>query len=238
MYENTGTHIFNIWYPWVIWCPDQVSTITRLSYRWYLFYSSLYRKSRCIPILCKISRRPPCPVGWVKWSCSNWYPAVLHYPSYGMEPTFSGRSIIYIVKLYIHLHHILHKPLKNWMSYSLPLWMQGGGGCRRKITGHMKWSPEYEKAMDIVELWLLLKTQYKEHHYIGHWLTQINWPFAHVTSDIYEVSITLVILSAFSRSKTTKNYADLWASNAVPISMMPFKRQAKVYQPCTARFEN
>ena len=29
---------------------------------------------------------------------------------------------------------------------------------RRKITGRVKWSPEYEKVMDLVELWILLKT--------------------------------------------------------------------------------
>ena len=28
----------------------------------------------------------------------------------------------------------------------------------RKITGQVKWSPKYKEAMDLVELWVLLKT--------------------------------------------------------------------------------
>ena len=31
---------------------------------------------------------------------------------------------------------------------------------RRKITGRVKWSLEYKEAMDLVQLWVLLKTQY------------------------------------------------------------------------------
>ena len=39
--------------------------------------------------------------------------------------------------------------------------------CRRKITGRVKWSPEYKKEMDLVELWVLLKTRYGKHCYNG-----------------------------------------------------------------------
>ena len=42
---------------------------------------------------------------------------------------------------------------------------------RRKITGGVKWSPEYNKTMDLVELWVLLNNQYDKHHYKGWRLT-------------------------------------------------------------------
>ena len=60
---------------------------------------------------------------------------------------------------------------------------------RRKITGRVKWSPEYKKAMDLVELWVLLKTRYDEHCYNGRQLTQIQPQFPHVTSKFNETEI-------------------------------------------------
>ena len=44
--------------------------------------------------------------------------------------------------------------------------------------------------MDLVELWVLLKNQYKEHHYISQRLAQIQLQFPHVTSNINETEIT------------------------------------------------
>ena len=44
---------------------------------------------------------------------------------------------------------------------------------RRKITGSVKWSPDYNKAMDLVELWVLLKARYYKHCYRVWQITQI-----------------------------------------------------------------
>ena len=43
---------------------------------------------------------------------------------------------------------------------------------------------EYEKLMDLVELWVLLKTLYEEHRYNCQQLNQIQRKFLHVTSDV------------------------------------------------------
>ena len=76
---------------------------------------------------------------------------------------------------------------------------------RSKITGLVKRSPEYEKAMDSVELWVLLNNRYKKHHYNIRQLTQIQRKFPHVTSDVNGVAIITGIQSAYSGSKITKN---------------------------------
>ena len=51
----------------------------------------------------------------------------------------------------------------------------------------MKWSPEYNKLMDLVELWVLLKTLYEEHHYNCQQITQLQRQFIHVTYDVNDV---------------------------------------------------
>ena len=43
--------------------------------------------------------------------------------------------------------------------------------------------------MDIVELWVLLKTRYSEHCYNGQQPTQLDRKFPHVTYDVNEVDI-------------------------------------------------
>ena len=57
----------------------------------------------------------------------------------------------------------------------------------------MKWSPEYENAMYLVELWVLLKTQYEENQYSGQKITQIQQKLPQITSDVNEVSIIIGI---------------------------------------------
>ena len=44
--------------------------------------------------------------------------------------------------------------------------------------------------MDLVELWVLLKTQYEKHHYSGRQLTQLQRQFPHVTCNVNEIEIT------------------------------------------------
>ena len=40
--------------------------------------------------------------------------------------------------------------------------------------------------MDLVELWVLLKTQYGEHHYNGRQRTQLKRQFPQVTYNVHE----------------------------------------------------
>ena len=79
---------------------------------------------------------------------------------------------------------------------------------RRKITGSVKWSPKYNKEMDLVELWVLLKTRYDKHHYNGQQLTQIKYKFPHVTPNTNEAEIKTGIWSEYSVSKVSKNQAE------------------------------
>ena len=44
--------------------------------------------------------------------------------------------------------------------------------------------------MDLVELWVLLKTRYDEHYYNSWRLNQIQWRFPHVTTNVNEAEIT------------------------------------------------
>ena len=62
--------------------------------------------------------------------------------------------------------------------------------------------------MDLVELWVLLKTLYEEHHYNGRWLIQPQYQFPHVTSNINETEITTGTRSAFSGRKSAKNQTE------------------------------
>ena len=62
--------------------------------------------------------------------------------------------------------------------------------------------------MGLVELWVLLKTRYEEHHYNGQQLTQLHRQFPQVTPDVNEVAIITGIISAYSGSKLTKNQAE------------------------------
>ena len=71
----------------------------------------------------------------------------------------------------------------------------------------MKWSPEYKKAMDLVELWVLLKTWYDEHFYNGRPLIQLQRQLSHITPNLNEVEITTWIWSVYSGSKVLKNQA-------------------------------
>ena len=59
--------------------------------------------------------------------------------------------------------------------------------------------------MNLVELWMLLKNEYEEHHYNIHRLVQIKRKFSHVTYDAGEIAIKVGIWSASSGRKTTKN---------------------------------
>ena len=48
---------------------------------------------------------------------------------------------------------------------------------KQKTIGRVKWSPKYKEAMDLVELWVILKTIYEEHHYNGRQITQLQRQF-------------------------------------------------------------
>ena len=62
--------------------------------------------------------------------------------------------------------------------------------------------------MDSIELWVLLKTQYDEHHYNGWQLTQIQRKFLHIKSDVNEVYIVTGLQSAYLGRKVTKNQSE------------------------------
>ena len=67
---------------------------------------------------------------------------------------------------------------------------------RRKMTGPMKYSQKYKEAMDLVELWVLLKTQNDEHRYNIRQLTQLQRQFTHVTTNVNETENTTGLRSA------------------------------------------
>ena len=50
--------------------------------------------------------------------------------------------------------------------------------------------------MYLVELWVLLKTQYDKHRYNGWQLTQLQRKFPHVTPNINDIEITTGLRSA------------------------------------------
>ena len=116
------------------------------------------------------------------------------------------------------IHYIHNRYIYPLPKYHTSLWMIGiikyppyaciGYKFRREITGRVKWSPEYEKAVDLVKLWVLLNTRYYEHHYNGQRITQLQWKFPHVTSNINKVDIITEIWYAYLVSKVTKNQAE------------------------------
>ena len=53
----------------------------------------------------------------------------------------------------------------------------------------MKWSPKYNEAMDLVELWVLLNTRYEEHYYNGRQPTQVQRQFPQVKYNVNEAEI-------------------------------------------------
>ena len=80
--------------------------------------------------------------------------------------------------------------------------------CRSNITGRVKWSPEYDKAVDLVELWVLLKDTCEDHHYNVRKLTQLQQQFPHVISGVNEVAIITRIQYACLEIKITKNQSE------------------------------
>ena len=55
---------------------------------------------------------------------------------------------------------------------------------RIKITGRVKWSMQYNKTINLVELWVLLKNRYEKHCYSERQLTHIRRQFPYVTYDV------------------------------------------------------
>ena len=51
------------------------------------------------------------------------------------------------------------------------------------------------KAMDLVELWVLLKSQYEKNCHYGRRLTQLQWQVPHVTPNFNDAEITTGIQS-------------------------------------------
>ena len=62
--------------------------------------------------------------------------------------------------------------------------------------------------MDLVEIWVLLKTRYDEYCYNSRRLTQLHRKFPHITYDVNEVEIITGIRYAYSGRKVTKNQAE------------------------------
>ena len=62
--------------------------------------------------------------------------------------------------------------------------------------------------MDLVELWVLLKTRYEEHCYTSRKIAELQRQFPHVTSNINEQEIVTGIRSAYSGRKVTNNQAE------------------------------
>ena len=60
---------------------------------------------------------------------------------------------------------------------------------QKEMSGWVKWSLKYKEAMDLVEIWVLLKTRYKEHCYNSRRLTQPQRQFPWVTSNVNETEI-------------------------------------------------
>ena len=76
------------------------------------------------------------------------------------------------------------------------------------ITVRVKWLPKYKKAMDLVELWVLLKTRYEKYFYNVRRLTHIQRQFPHITPKFNETEIKTGIQSAYSGNKVVKNQAE------------------------------
>ena len=43
----------------------------------------------------------------------------------------------------------------------------------RRITGRVKWSPEYKRDIDLVEIWTIIHTRHKENYYNVRRITQL-----------------------------------------------------------------
>ena len=80
--------------------------------------------------------------------------------------------------------------------------------CISKIIDRVKWSLKYKEAMDLVELWVLLKTQYKEHHYNKRRLTQLQRQSTQITYKVNETDIIIGLLSEYSGNKAAKKQAE------------------------------
>ena len=61
--------------------------------------------------------------------------------------------------------------------------------------------------MDLVKLWVMLKTRYKEHHYNRRQLTQIQRQFTQVLLNVNETEIIKGLQSAYSGMKVAKKKA-------------------------------
>ena len=68
---------------------------------------------------------------------------------------------------------------------------------RRKIPGRVKWPPKYKESMDLVELWVLLKNRYKEHHYNEQKFTHTQRQFPQVTSNVNKKEIITGLQSSY-----------------------------------------
>ena len=62
--------------------------------------------------------------------------------------------------------------------------------------------------MDLVELWVLLKTRYDKHSYNGRQLTQLQRKFPHIKYDDNELEIIIGLWYAYLGRKVTKNQAE------------------------------
>ena len=59
--------------------------------------------------------------------------------------------------------------------------------------------------MGLVELWVLIKTQYEENHYNGRQLTHMQRQFPQVKSNVNETEIITGLQSVYSGRKGKKN---------------------------------
>ena len=87
-------------------------------------------------------------------------------------------------KLVTQYQHIYQKSFENLDELITRLMHTSDKNCRSKITDQVKWSPKYKEEMDLVELWVLLKTRYEEHHYNRQQITQLQRQYPQVTLNV------------------------------------------------------
>ena len=86
-----------------------------------------------------------------------------------------------------------------------------------KITGCVKWSPGYEKAMYLVELWVLLNTRYEYYCNNSKQITLIQQRFPHITYDVNGLEIIIGLQSTHFGWKLTNNQAEALSIKYKPL---------------------
>ena len=141
--------------------------------------------------------------------------------------TIFDKHDIYQKIHYINNHDIYPPPTDIERAFEIldkfiPHLMHAEDKNTEEKRGNVKWSPEYKKSMDLVELWVLLKTRCDTQRYNGRRLTQLQQNFPHGTPNVNNIEITIGIISVYSGRKVEKTWLRTWASNTIPILPMPY----------------